>query len=282
VTAILGGLAAAAAWAASTLANSRSTKLIPPASALAGVMVVGAVITAPFALPSGVPDELRGAPLAWLVASAVANIVGLLFAYSALRVGKVGIVAPVNSTQGAVAALIAVLGGETLAAGAGLMLVLIAVGVALASLSSASGSADRREDGHAALLAGTAACLFGFGLYAVGRASADLPVAWVLFLPRLLGVVLLTLPLLVLGRLRMTRRALGFVLLAGVCEVVGLAAFSIGAREGIAVTAILSSQFAALAAVVAYYLFDERLRRVQVVGVAAIVVGVAVLTGLQA
>jgi len=34
--------------------------------------------------------------------------------------------------------------------------------------------------------------------------------------------------------------------------------------------------------VVAYFVFDERLRRVQVAGVTAIVVGVAVLTGLQA
>ena len=55
-----------------------------------------------------------------------------------------------------------------------------------------------------------------------------------------------------------------------------------GARHNIAVAAVLSSQFAALAAVAAYFLFRERLSRVQLVGVVTIVAGVAVLTALQA
>ena len=280
--AILGGLGAAAMWAVSTVSTSRSTKLVPPSSVLASVMLIGTIITAPFALASGVPEAFDAETLAWVVASGLANIVGLLLAYTSLRVGKVGVVAPITSTQGAVAALIAVLAGETIAPGSGLMLALIALGVALASLSSATDPAEGRGDGRSALLAGGSAALFGFGLYTIGRVSGDLPVAWVLFVQRLLGVLVLTVPMAALGRMRMTRRALPFVLLSGVCEIVGLAAFSVGARQGIAVTAILSSQFAALAAVVAYFLFDERLRRVQVVGVTAIVVGVAVLTSLQA
>lgn len=273
---------AAAMWAVSTLSTSRSSKLIQPSSVLGGVMLVGVVMTAPFALTSGVPEALDLDTLALVLASGLANVIGLLLAYTSLRIGKVGVVAPITSTQGAVAAVIAVLAGETIAAGSGLMLALIAIGVTLASLSSAKDAAGGRRDASGALLAGVAAALFGFGLYTIGRVSSDLPVAWVLFLQRLLGVLVLTVPLAALGRLRITRRALPFVLVSGVCEVLGLVAFSIGAREGIAVASILSSQFAALAAVVAYFVFDERLRRVQVVGVTAIVVGVAVLTGLQA
>ena len=49
-----------------------------------------------------------------------------------------------------------------------------------------------------------------------------------------------------------------------------------------AVAAVLASQFAAISAVVAFALFGERLARVQVAGVAAIVAGVAVLSALQA
>jgi drug/metabolite transporter (DMT)-like permease len=282
VDAIWGGLVAAAMWAVSTLSTSRSSKLIQPSSVLGGVMLVGVVMTAPFALTSGVPEALDLDTLALVLASGLANVIGLLLAYTSLRIGKVGVVAPITSTQGAVAAVIAVLAGETIAAGSGLMLALIAIGVTLASLSSAKDAAGGRRDASGALLAGVAAALFGFGLYTIGRVSSDLPVAWVLFLQRLLGVLVLTVPLAALGRLRITRRALPFVLVSGVCEVLGLVAFSIGAREGIAVASILSSQFAALAAVVAYFVFDERLRRVQVVGVTAIVVGVAVLTGLQA
>jgi multidrug transporter EmrE-like cation transporter len=47
------------------------------------------------------------------------------------------------------------------------------------------------------------------------------------------------------------------------------------------VSAVLASQFAAIAAVVSYLAFRERLARIQVVGVATIVVGVSVLGALN-
>ena len=80
----------------------------------------------------------------------------------------------------------------------------------------------------------------------------------------------------------MTRTALPLVIVSGLCEVVGFASFAVGSRHGIAVSAVLASQFAALSAIGAYFLFGERLTRVQLAGVAAIVFGVAVLTASQA
>jgi drug/metabolite transporter (DMT)-like permease len=56
----------------------------------------------------------------------------------------------------------------------------------------------------------------------------------------------------------------------------GFAAFALGARHGLAISAVLSSQFATLATVAGLILFRERLGRVQVVGVAALA-GAAVL-----
>jgi len=282
VTAILAGLGAAVLWATSTLSTSRSTRLVTPTSVLATVMAIGAATMAPFALAGGVPDALGGRELLWLGVSGLANVVGLLLAYTSLRTGKVGIVAPITSAQGAAAALIAVLLGETLAPGTGLMLGVIVVGVVLASISRADDGMERGRDRRGALFAGCAALLFGLGLYASGRMAEDVPLAWVVFVPRLVGVVVFSVPMLVLGRVRMTRRALPFVVASGLCEIAGLLLFNIGARESIAVTAIVSSQFAALAAAGAYMMFGERLYRVQLAGVVAIVVGVSVLTGLQA
>ena len=89
-------------------------------------------------------------------------------------------------------------------------------------------------------------------------------------------------PLAIAGRLTLTRRALPFVLGAGVAEVVGFALFVLGARHGIAITAVLASQFGAIAAIIAVFLFHERLTRLQVVGIAAIAAGVAVMSALQA
>ena len=95
-------------------------------------------------------------------------------------------------------------------------------------------------------------------------------------------MLVVTLPLMIRSGLRMTREALPLVLVAGVFEVAGFALFAFGSRHGIAVAAVLSSQFAAIAAIGAYLLFRERLSPVQLAGVGVIVTGVAILSGIQA
>src|SRR5205085_7384014 len=70
--------------------------------------------------------------------------------------------------------------------------------------------------------------------------------------------------------------------LLGCARVAGFGLFALGARDGIAISAVLASQFGALAGVMAYLLFRERLARVQVAGVATIVVGVGILSALRA
>ena len=279
--AILGGLGAAVMWATATLCTSRSSRMIPPISVLAWVMIVGSVASLPFAAASGVPSKLDARLLAWLVVIGVSNVGGLLLVYSGLRIGKVGIVAAITSAEGAVAATIAVLAGERLAAGAAMTLVLIALGVTLASFSREEDATKRRHNGVAVLLACGAALLFGVGLYAAGRVSTELPLSWVLLPPRVVGVVVVSLPLLLVGRLRFSREAAPYVIAAGMAEIIGLGSYTIGARHGIAISAVLGSQFAALSAIVAFFLFHERLARVQLVGVTAIIVGVAALTVLR-
>src|SRR6185437_11296231 len=127
-----------------------------------------------------------------------------------------------------------------------------------------------------------AALSFGVSLYGIGRLSGDVPAAWLLLPARLAGVLAVALPLVVAGRLRLSRAALPFVVVSGLCEVLGFVSYTVGAQHGIAIAAVLASQFAALAAVVAYFAFGERLGRLQVTGVAAIIAGVALLSLLQA
>lgn len=280
--AIVGGLGAALVFATVTLCNSRSSRMIGPSQLLAWVMLIGLAIVAPLVVLEGVPDDLDAESGAWLAVAGVGNVVGLLLAYAALRVGKVGIVAPVVATQGAVAAVLAVIGGESLGAGSALMLAVIAVGVVLAGLTGEGGEEPGDGEPRALYPALGAAFAIGCSLYATARASIDLPVVWALLPSRLIGVAAVTLPLALRTGLRMTREALPFVAVAGVCEVLGFALFALGARHGIAVSAVLASQFAAVAAVAAYLLFGERLARVQLVGVALIVAGVGVLSALEA
>ena len=284
MTAILGGVGAALAFATATLCSSRSSRLIGPGPALAWVMLAGFVAIAPFLAFGEAPDGVDGTTLPWLALVGGGNVGGLLLTYEALRRGKVAIVAPIVSTEGAIAAVLATVAGEALSAGVVLTLTVITVGVVLSATArdAPDEAAPVRDPRATALLAIGAAALFGAGLYATGRISGEVPVAWILLPARLIGIAVIATALLLTGRLILTRAAVPFVVLGGLCEVAGAASFTLGARDSIAVTAVLASLFAALAALGGFALFGERLARVQIVGVAAIVSGVAVLSAIQA
>jgi len=280
---VLGGLGAALAFATTTLCYARSSRLLGTYSVLSWVMLVGLVIVIPLVAAAGIPDGLDAGSAGWLTLAGTGNVGGLLLTYRALRVGKVSIVAPITSSEGAIAAVISIAAGEHLAAASGAMLGVIAVGVLLASLGPATHTVASR--GHTVLtvlLATAAACAFGASLYAIGRAGRELPVAWALLPARVVGVALVAVPLVLAGRLRLTRAAAPFLFAGGVFEVLGLASYAAGARHGLAVSAVLASQFGAIAALAGFVSFRERLSRPQLVGVCAIVVGVAVLSALQA
>lgn len=279
--AILGGLGAAVFWATGTLCAAQASRLIGAQSVLAWVMVIGLAITAPIAVVSGVPRELRGAELEWAVVAGAGNVAGLLLAYEAMRRGKVSIVAPITSTEGAIAALLAVATGEALGVSSAVLLGLIAAGVVLASLASA-GDAGGEHPVEASLLAGVAACCFGIGLFATARVSNALPLVWAVIPPRLVGVAVVALPLLAASRVRLEAAAVPLVLTSGVCEVAGFAAYAVGARHSVAVSAVLASQFAAFAALAAFVVFRERLRPAQVLGITAIALCVALLSAIRA
>ena len=281
--AVLGGLGAAFAWAISTLCSSRSSRMMEPIAVVGLIMVVGLVITAPLAAVQGVPS-FDAESVTWLVISGAGNVGGLVLTYKALRIGQVALVAPLVSTEGAIAATISLLAGESLAPGVGVALALVALGVCLSSVPE-SAKTERRlvHDQPASVLYAIAAALvFGTSLYATGRAAATLPSTWVVLSARLIGTLALAIPLAVTGRLNVVQRAIPLVVVAGVCEVLGFYSYTAGARHGIAVAAVLASQFATIAAVVAYFLFKERLNRIQLAGVSSVIVGVALLSALRA
>lgn len=305
MTAIIGGLGAAVLWATATLCSSRSSRMLGSRLVLGWVMIVGVVVGLPIAIVSPGPATLEPSTVAVLGLAGICYVVGLQLTYAALRIGKVSIVAPIVATEGAIAALIAVALGDRIGIVAGLMLAVVAAGVVLSTLDPgrtdvAAGDFDVVADAmdgppaadptvrtatgerpidtrRAGLLAIAAALVFGVGLVAAGRSAALVPVAWVALTARLVGIVVVVVPLALQRRLYVTRAALPLVLVAGVGEVIGSMLSAWGSRESIAITAVMGSQFAAVAALVAFLLFGERLGRVQVAGVALIVGGVTVL-----
>ena len=283
---------------------------------IAWVMVIGVIVGMPLAVASPAPSEITPMAAGLLLLTGICYAVGLNLTYAALTLGKVSVVAPIVATEGGVAALIAVALGDTIGLVAGVMLLVIAAGVVLASLEparpevpaggiditadalegpavpdpsvatgaepAAARTASEADTRRAALLSIAAALVFGVGLVATGKAAVLMPVAWVAVTSRSIGVVAVALPLMAQRRFRVTRAALPLVLIAGTGEVFGSMLSAWGSRESIAITAVLGSQFAAIAAVAAFILFGERLSRTQIAGVVLIVSGVTALAAAMA
>jgi drug/metabolite transporter (DMT)-like permease len=162
-------------------------------------------------------------------------------------------------------------------------LLVIVVGVALASVPAPDAAVqDAERHPRVVILAVISTLSFGTSLYATGRAGAVLPASWVVLSARLIGAVALALPLALAGRLRLTRAAAPLVVASGLAEVAGFYSYTWGSRHGLAIAAVLASQFAVLALAGSYVLFGERLSRLQLVGVACVLVGVAALSVLRA
>jgi drug/metabolite transporter (DMT)-like permease len=294
VTAILGGLATAVFWATTLVGSARAARLIGPWSTLAWVMLVGLAVALPLVLLTGSGTTLSTTNVIQLAAAGIANSVGLLLGYTALRRGKVAVVGPIISTEGAIGAVLAILAGDPVTAAAAALLAIIAAGVVLTSMEQASArvtaEGDPRpnpdESGRSAAvtaaLALGAAALFGLNLFLTSRIATSLPVAWSMLPARVAGVIAVSVPLILSGRLRLTRAAAPFVVIVGVFEVVGIAAFAFASRDSAPVASVISSQFAGIAAVFAFLRFGERLGRIQVVGVVVIATGVAALAAVRA
>jgi drug/metabolite transporter (DMT)-like permease len=262
------------------LCASSSSQEIGADSTLAWVMLIGLVIVIPPTVVLGDPAQLSPPVLGLLAAAGVSNVAGLLIEYIAFRRGKVGVVTAIASTEGMVAAVISAVAGARLGLRTGLLLGLVTLGVAVSAASPDEGapSAEGPRTVRGAVLALPVALLFGVTLYATGRAGQRVSVLWALVPARLVGSALVTAPLAARRRLRLTRRALPLVAAAGAAEVLGVLSYTAGARHGLAVAAVLSSQFAALTVVAAYFIHGQRLSRRQLAGLAAVVAGVSVLS----
>jgi drug/metabolite transporter (DMT)-like permease len=285
--AVLGGLGAAVCFTVSALCASSASRAIGAHSTLAWVMLIGLMIVVPPVAALANPAQLSPAVLGLLAAAGASNVAGLLVEYVAFRRGKVGVVTGIASTEGMVAAVISAVAGARLGLRTGLLLGLVTLGVAVSAASpdnDAPPPAERPADGRrtvrGAVLAVPVALLFGVTLYTTGRAGQQVSVLWALVPARLFGSALVTAPLAARRRLRLTRQALPLVAAAGAAEVLGVLSYTIGARHGLAVAAVLSSQFAALTAVAAYFIHGQRLSRSQLAGLAAVVAGVTLLSAL--
>lgn len=272
---ILLGIVAAIIWGIAGVAGGLGARLVGPARAIGWAMLLGMVVAVPLAIASGAPGRVDVRTGLWVLLISACMLGGLIFIYAGMRYGSISVVAPISATYGGIAALISILAGDPvtgLAIGA-LSLAVIGAFLAARGETATPGTAYSNQR-VAALLGAGAAVLWGVQLWAGGQIQDDLGASWLVASARMVGVLAITLPLLIRGDLRVERKALPYLLVAGVGEVCGFTLYLVDSEYGIAQAAVLTGQYGTVAALIGIFVLKERLQFTQIVGLVLIVVAV--------
>jgi drug/metabolite transporter (DMT)-like permease len=281
MVAIIFGLLTATFFATSSLCNARASRHMGSWAVVGWAMLIGLLLTIPLVVIGGIPS-MDAATIAWLAISGLGNVGGLILTSFAYRMGKVGVISPIIATEGAIAAIISAAFGAPIAPLVILTLTVIVIGVIMAGVAPDPAPLAHARPVLAVILAIACAFAFGLALFATGHLSGGLPVGMLLIPARLIGVIVLAAPLTATRRFQLSRKAAPLVIGMGIAEVVGFICYTIAAASDIAIASVLVSQFAPIATLAAFFLFKERLGRLQILGFIVIIVGVVGLSAVQA
>lgn len=267
-------LMASALWGAADFGGGTFSRRLNPAVVMWVMQIFGA-LTALVAVVALGDFHLGGASLTWGVIGGLLGPAGLWAFYRALSIGSMGVVAPIASAGVVVPILFGVASGERPASLQVLGIAIALVGVILAAGPELDGGGSARQS---VLLAAFAAVSFGLVSIALARGSQD-SVGMTLFVGRLVNVVIVAAALaLTRTAVRAGRRDLPGLALVGVGDVAANGLFGLASRTGmVSVVSVLASLYPVVTTLLAWHIHGERLRTVQVAGVAAAVAGVVLI-----
>ena len=273
------GLAVAASYGAADFFGGLASKRSAAWAVVLGAQYVGFVGIGLLLLIDGTPRAPAGDLLIGAIASCI-GVLGVGLLYFGLARGPMGVVAPITAVGSAIVPVAwALVRGERpgVAALVGVAVALVAVVL----ISHASGDENGRlRPARTTLIAAVGAGLaFGVFFVVLSHAGEDSGF-WPIFSGRLASTTILLLVLTALARPLVPRGAPPvMILLAGVFDVAANALFLLATREGLlSLVSVLASLYPATTVVLARAVLDERLQRHQLVGLAAALGGVALIT----
>ena len=215
------------------------------------------------------------ADLIWGALAGIFGMAGLVFLLRSFATGRMGIVAPVSAVLATAIPVVF----AAITEGLPRVLQLAGFGLALASiwlLSRPEKLGGRPEGLGMALLAGLGFGVFFTSLGQVGEQA----IFWPLVAGRLAACIFLVAFALSLRRPVLPGNIpLGLLALAGTLDVGGNLFFLLAVQSGrLDVTAVLSSLYPAVTAVLAWMITREHLARLQVIGVGIAVLAIVLIT----
>ena len=220
--------------------------------------------------------------LSWLAPAIVAGVSlasGLVMFYAALASGEMGVVSPIAALGVLVPVGAGLVRGESPSAITSVGIVVALVGVVAASGPEFSG----RTHGRPVVLASLSAVCFGTAMLFLAKgATADpLMSLWGM---RAISVVVVTTGTLLLARPRRASivvrcRDFPLIIVAGVGDSAANLLFQLASLRGyLSVVAVLASLYPAMTVMLAWVVLEQRLQRIQLVGVLAALAGIALVS----
>lgn len=239
---------------------------ISQGAALVGLIVVAATVGAFTSDPGYV---------GWAVAAALAGLLGLTSFYSALATGTMGVVAPIAAVGVVVPVIVGLASGDHPTGWQG-----VGVGAAIVGVVLASGPELRsgRGGGRPLMLAGVAALGFGTVIVCVAHGARSSTVMTLLVMRSVSVLVLVTLAAAGRAVVRAHAGDLPMLVAVGAGDVGANAMFAVASTRGqLSIVAVLSSLYPAVTVLLARVVHEERLKRIQALGVALAIAGVVMI-----
>lgn len=272
-------LVASACWGVADYAGGTLSKRVRPLAVVGTAQLLVLPVTLLVVLGSGALGDPSGWQ-PWAVLVGVVATLAISSFYAALASGTMGVVAPVAATGVVVPVVLGLVQGERPSA-----LQLVGILVAVVGVVLASGPELRAVEEHNArggarslVLALVAGAGFGCNMWAAAR-GAQYSAGMTLLGSRVVEILVVgTLGLVARTTGGITRRVLPAVAGVGLLEISATGSYAVASRHGLlSVVAVCASAYPVVTLLLARVRDGERLRRVQEVGVAATLVGVAAI-----
>jgi drug/metabolite transporter (DMT)-like permease len=277
VSVVLLALCASLVWGFADFGAGAASRRLPVVVVAGISQGAGLALAAAFvlALDEAAPSRTQ---LAWAASAGVIGIVGIGAFYRALAVGTMGIIGPITATASIVPVAYGLARGERPSSLQGLGVALAVVGVITASLERGPESRGRRL-GVGVGLALIAAASFGCALVGLSRAAPG-GTAWAVLTMRAAAVPIVVVAALFLKpRLPSASRSWWLLIAVGAGDAGATLLYGAASTRGLlSVVAVLSSLYPIVIVVLARVLLSERLARLQLVGVAVALAGVALIS----
>ena len=220
----------------------------------------------------------------WAAVSSVVGLIGLTAFYRGLAVGAMSVVAPISATAALVPVTVGLATGERPSAPQVAGAALALAGVVLASREGVEAGEAVEAGAGGRMAAGTGLALvaaLGFGCFFIAiDAASEEDVLWAILVNRIAGVSLLAaVALAVRPGLAAGREHLAGLIAVGVLDISANTLFAAASQEGLlSLVGIAGSLYPVVTVVLARVVLHERIARAQRAGVAATLVGVALIT----